>query len=72
MTQLVLSIPDKKVKGFLKFLNDFSYVKVEEAAYIVPEWQKKEVGKRLKNLRKNPTRLIDHKDAAKYLKSLVR
>ena len=72
MTQLVLSIPDSKVKTFLKFINDLNYVKVEDAEFAIPEWQKREVRKRVKNIKKKPNRLIDHKEATKYLKSLVR
>ena len=47
MTQIVLSIPDEKVKTFLSFINDLKYVKVEDTEFVVPEWQKKEVRKRL-------------------------
>ena len=72
MTQIVLSIPDEKVKPFLRFINDLKYVKVEDIEFTVPEWQKKEVRKRLKSLKKDPAQRISHKDAAKYLKSLMR
>lgn len=72
MTQIVLSMPDKKVKDFLNFINDLNYVKVEEAEFVVPEWQKKEVRKRLKTLQKDPSQLISQKDAMHYMKSLMR
>lgn len=72
MTQIILSIPDKKVETFLNFINDLNYVKVEDAEFSIPEWQKKEVRKRLKSLQKNPSQLISNKEATHYLKSLVR
>ncbi|MEO5947672.1 MAG: addiction module protein [Chitinophagaceae bacterium] len=70
MTQVVLSIPDDKVKTFLSFINDLNYVKIEEADFTVPEWQKKEVRKRLKSIAANPSQLIDSKKALHHMKSL--
>ncbi|MDZ4794708.1 MAG: addiction module protein [Bacteroidota bacterium] len=70
MTQIVLSIPDEKVKTFLSFINDLTYVKVEEKEFAVPEWQKKEVRKRLKNIAANPSQIIASKEALRHLKSL--
>ncbi len=70
MTQIVLSIPDKKVKTFLSFINDLKYVKVEDAEFVVPAWQKKEVRKRLKSISINPTQLITSKETLGHLKSL--
>ena len=70
MTQIVLSIPDEKVKTFLNFINDLNYVKVEDSEFVVPEWQKKEVRKRLKNTNANPSLLVTSKDALRHLKSL--
>ena len=70
MTQIVLSIPDEKVKIFLSFINDLKYVKVEDTEFVVPEWQKKEVRKRLKSITANPSQLITSKEALRHLKSL--
>ncbi len=70
MTQIVLSIPDEKVKTFLSFINDLKYVKVEDTEFVVPEWQKKEVRKRLKSISVNSTQLITSKEALRHLKSL--
>ncbi len=72
MTQIILSIPDKKVKTFMSFINDLNYVKIEEAEFTVPEWQKKEVRRRLKSLKKNPVQLISQREATRYMKSLMR
>ena len=70
MTQIVLSIPDEKVKTFLSFINDLKYVKVEDTEFVVPEWQKKEVRKRLKSISVNSSQLITSKEALRHLKSL--
>jgi hypothetical protein len=38
----------------------------------VPEWQKKEVRKRLKSLQKNPSKSISWNEAAKKIKQLAK
>jgi len=70
MTQILLSLPDEKVKAFLSFINDLKYIKVEEKQFTVPEWQKKEVRKRLKSIKAKPSQLVSSKDALRHLKSL--
>jgi hypothetical protein len=70
MTQIVPKIPDKKVKTFLSFINDLKYMKVEDPGYAVPEWQKKEVRKRLKNIAANPEQQITAKEAQRHIKAL--
>lgn len=70
MTQIVLSLPDKKVKGFLSFIHDLGYVKVEDAEFTVPAWQKKEVQKRIRKAKADPRQLLSSKEALGYLKSL--
>jgi Putative addiction module component len=70
MTQILLSIPDKKVKAFLSFINDLNYIKVEEKKFSIPEWQKREVRKRLKSIKANPSQLVPSKEAFSHLKSL--
>lgn len=70
MTQIVLSLPDKKVKTFLSFIHDLNYVKVEDTEFAVPAWQKKEVQKRIKSIRANPGQLVSSKEALRHLKSL--
>lgn len=68
MTQIVLTIPDEKVETFLAFINDLNYIKVEE--FIVPEWQKKEVRKRLRALKADPSLAIPSKEARRRLNAL--
>ncbi len=70
MTQIVISIPDEKVKTFLSFINDLKYVKVEDPEYSMPSWQKKEVRKRLKSIAANPSQLLSSKESLRHLKSL--
>ena len=43
---------------------------LEEAP--VPEWQKKEVRKRLKDLQKNPSKAVSWNDATKKIKQLAK
>lgn len=38
----------------------------------IPEWQKKEVRKRLKDLKKNPSKAINWNDASKRIKQLAK
>lgn len=38
----------------------------------IPEWQKKEVSKRLKDLQKNPLKAVGWNDAAKKIKQLAK
>lgn len=70
MTQIVLSLPDKKVKLFLSLIHNLNYVKVEEREFTVPAWQKKEVQKRIKSIKANPEQLISSREALRHVKSL--
>ena len=70
MAQLVLSIPDEKVNTFLLFINDLKYIKVEQKEFLVPEWQKKETRKRIKQIKADPENLVSSKEALKHIKSL--
>jgi hypothetical protein len=70
MTQLVLSIPDEKVKTFLNFISDLKYIRVEEKEFSVPAWQKKEVAKRQRKIKSAPSILVSSKEALKTIKSL--
>ena len=70
MTQILLTIPDEKVDTFLSFINDLKYVKIEEKEFVVPEWQKKEVRKRLKALKADPSKAIPAKEALRRLNAL--
>ena len=70
MTQIVVSIPDAKVKSFLNFINELRYVKVEDKTIQIPAWQKKEVRKRLKIIASNPAHLVSSKEALSRLKAL--
>ncbi len=38
----------------------------------IPEWQKKEVRKRLKDLKKNPSKSVSWKDATKKIRQLAK
>lgn len=70
MTQIVVSIPDKKVKAFLDFINDLSYINVEDKDFSIPDWQRREVRIRVKSIKANPAKLISSKEAFAHLKSL--
>ena len=70
MTQIVVSILDKKVKAFLDFINDLSYINVEDKDFSIPDWQKREVRIRVKSIKANPAKLISSKEAFAHLKSL--
>lgn len=70
MTQILLTMPDEKVKTFLEFINDLKYVKVEEKEFVVPEWQKKEVRKRLKAIKSDPSKVLSEKEFFRRLKKL--
>lgn len=48
--KFTVSVPDKKAKTFVQFLKTIDYVNVEENKdFVVPEWHKKLVLKRIKN-----------------------
>ena len=70
MTKIVVSILDKKVKAFLDFINDLSYINVEDKDFSIPDWQKREVRIRVKSIKANPAKLISSKEAFAHLKSL--
>jgi hypothetical protein len=55
MTQITLSLPEKKLKKFLDHISGIDYVKIEDPAFTVPAWQQKEVKKRLQQLKKKPS-----------------
>ncbi len=68
MTKLTISVKESKVKQLIKYLNQLDYVKVEdetEEDFVIPEWHKKIVAKRLKNFK--PAEAIEWKDAFKKL-----
>ncbi len=70
MTQLVLSVPTKKVKSFLSLIHNLDYVKVENTEFTVPVWQKKEVQKRIKSIKAKPGQLVTSRESFRRLKSL--
>jgi hypothetical protein len=70
MTQILHTIPDDKVQTFLSFINDLKYVKVEEKEFVIPTWQKKEVKKRIKAIKSDPSQLLTPKESSKFLKTL--
>jgi hypothetical protein len=69
MTQVVLSVPEEKMKIFLQLINDFGYIKVEEPEFTIPAWQKREVRKRMKSISAKPDLLVDSKEALRQIKS---
>jgi hypothetical protein len=63
LVDLVKKLPEKDK---LKLLN----VLEEAAPDTIPEWQKKEVRKRIRKYEKNPELLVDEKTALKMIKAM--
>ena len=57
--------------AIIKDLQKLDAVEILEQAP-VPEWQKKEVRKRLKDLQKNPSKAVNWDDATKKIKQLAK
>lgn len=65
MTQITLNIPDNKLEFFLEVFQQFG-LEVSDDAIVVPEWQKEEVKRRIKET--NPEDCIPWEEARKQLK----
>lgn len=68
---LYVRIKKNYAADVIKDLQKMDAVELLEEAPI-PDWQKKEVRKRLKDLQKNPSKAISWKDATKTIKQLAK
>lgn len=57
--KITLDIKDSRFQTFLSFIKTLDYVAVSNEELSVPNWQIKEVEKRLKTLEKHPEEAID-------------
>jgi len=67
MAQVTLNIPDNKYSAFLEVVKKLGYAQLE-SEYTVPEWQKKEVNRRMEEYYKNPEIAEDFETVIKELK----
>lgn len=70
-TTLHIRIKKKYAADIIKDLEKIEAVELLEEPP-VPEWQKKEVRKRLKDLQKNPSKAISWNDGMKRIKQLAK
>jgi hypothetical protein len=68
---LYVRIKKDYAAAIIKDLQKLDAVELLEEAP-VPEWQKKEVRKRLKDLEKNPSKAVSWNDAKKKIKQLAK
>ena len=68
---LFVRIKKNYAAAIIKDLQKLDAVEILEQAP-VPEWQKKEVRKRLKDLQKNPSKAVNWDDATKKIKQLAK
>jgi hypothetical protein len=68
---LYVRIKKEYAAAIIKDLQKLDAVELLEEAP-VPEWQKKEVRKRLKDLQKNPSKAVSWDDAKKRIKQLAK
>ena len=68
---LYVRIKKEYAADVIKDLQKMDAVELLEEAP-VPEWQKKEVRKRLKDLQKNPSKAVDWTEATKKIKQLAK
>lgn len=68
---LYVRIKKDYAAAIIKDLQKLDAVELLEEAP-VPEWQKKEVRKRLKDLQKNPSKAVNWDDAKKKIKQLAK
>ena len=64
--ELVKQLPAKEKQQLIRLLNQ------EEENIPIPEWQKKEVRKRIRGVQKNPGKAISWEDAQKKIKQLAK
>ena len=70
-TTYYVRIKKKYATDVIKDLQKMDAVELLEEPPI-PEWQKKEVRKRLKDLQKNPSKAVSWNEATKKIKQLVK
>jgi hypothetical protein len=63
LVELVKNLPQKDKQKLLNVLE-------ESSPDAIPEWQKKEVRKRIRKYEKNPQLLVDEKNALKMIKAM--
>jgi hypothetical protein len=68
---LFVRIKKKYAAAIIKDLQKLDAVELLQQAP-VPEWQKKEVRKRLKDLQKNPAKAVSWDEATKRIKQLAK
>ncbi len=68
---LYVRIKKTYAAAIIKDLQKLDAVEILEEAP-VPEWQKKEVRKRLKDLQKNPSKAVSWEEATKKIKQLAK
>ncbi len=68
---LYVRIKKSYAAAIIKDLQKLDAVELLEEAPI-PEWQKKEVRKRLKDLKKNPSKAVSWNEATKKIKKLAK
>jgi hypothetical protein len=68
---LYVRIKKEYAAAIIKDLQKLDAIELLEEAPI-PDWQKKEVRKRLKDLQKNPSKALSWKDATKKIKHLAK
>ena len=65
--ELVKQLPAKDKQQLIRLLNQ-----EQEENIPIPEWQKKEVRKRIREMKKNPGKAISWEDAQKKIKQLAK
>jgi hypothetical protein len=57
--KITLDIKESRFSTFMAFIKTLDYVSVPEEEMSIPDWQKKEADKRIKELEKHPEKAID-------------
>jgi cell fate (sporulation/competence/biofilm development) regulator YmcA (YheA/YmcA/DUF963 family) len=73
VTTYHICIKKNYAAAILKDLQKLDAVEfLPEAEVVIPEWQKKEVRKRIKEIRKNPAKAVSWTEAQKKIKQLAK
>lgn len=69
MKTITLQVPDNQVEEVTKFAEErhFELFVEDDADFEIPEWQKDEVRRRLKEAKNDPSKRISWEDAEKML-----
>lgn len=62
-------IPEGKSQFFKNLIENLGYEYTKNEDFVVPEWQKDEVRKRLEDYKKNPTQVQDFDEAMKEIEA---